>query len=65
MDDSGWNQSAASRGAEKWGGSGCILMVAPMKLADRLVEEREKTRMSLKILTQAIGRVELPLGKIM
>lgn len=32
---------------------------------DGLIEAHEKTRMPLKILTQAIGKMELPLGKIM
>lgn len=56
----GWDQSAASRGAEKWLGSGSILMVEPTELADRWVEEYEKTRIPLKILTQATGRMEFP-----
>lgn len=51
----------------RWLGSGCILTIEPAELADGLFEECEKIRgieMPLKILTQAIGRMELSLGKI-
>lgn len=38
-DDRGWDQSAASRGAEKRLGSGYVSMVEPAEFADGLVEE--------------------------
>lgn len=43
-DASGWDQSAANRGAEKWLSSGYILMVEPAQFAYRLIEEYEKKR---------------------